>query len=163
MEALWAPWRMEFIGKKGESECIFCTKPRPNDDAVLRENLVLARGQHAFVILNKYPYSSGHLLVVPFVHTTSLTQIAGATATEIHDTIARAVEILGREYRAEGFNIGVNLGKAGGAGIEGHVHYHVVPRWAGDVNFMPVIAEIKSMPEHLLATYDRLHPHFRRK
>ena len=158
MDALWAPWRMEFILADKEDECIFCTKPK--DDDRLRENLILARGEHSYVILNKYPYNNGHLMVVPFKHTVELAEITPEEALEMHGFLQKSVEVLRGQLNPQGFNMGLILGRAAGAGIEDHLHYHVVPRWSGDTNFMPVLAEAKSMPEHLLASFDRLHPHF---
>ncbi|MFQ5654623.1 MAG: HIT domain-containing protein [Planctomycetota bacterium] len=160
MEALWAPWRMEFIqGHEEGEECIFCVKPRQQDR--LRQNLVLTRGPHAFVILNRYPYNNGHLMVIPNRHTAALESLEQAEILEIHSLLGHSIEALRSEYRADGFNVGMNLGRVAGAGITGHLHYHLVPRWTGDTNFMPVLGETKSLPEHLLKTYDRLAPHYR--
>ena len=159
MEGLWAPWRMEFLieARSGGDECVFCTLP--HEEGRLRENLVVARGRHAFVILNKYPYNNGHLLVVPYRHIAEYTGLTPAEHAECARLTSRSIEALAAEYRPDGFNLGMNLGKAAGAGIAGHVHQHIVPRWGGDTNFMPVIAETKSLPEHLRRTWDRLRPH----
>ena len=151
MDPLWAPWRMEFIKGARESACIFCSKPR--DDDHLRENLILSRGDHAFVILNRYPYSNGHLLVVPYRHTSRYDDLRPDELLEMGRYVQRAIELLREEYGAEGFNVGLNLEKAAGAGIEEHLHIHVVPRWVGDTNFMPVIGETRTIPEHIQETY----------
>ena len=157
MEALWAPWRMEFIMGEEEGECIFCAKPKRKDP---RESLILGRGKHSYVILNRYPYTNGHLMVVPYRHTVDLGGLRPEETLEIHELMGKSLQALREELHPDGFNLGVNLGKAAGAGIVGHLHHHVVPRWTGDTNFMPVIAETRSMPEHLHVTYDRLEPHF---
>jgi ATP adenylyltransferase len=148
---------MEYIGRDEDDRCIFCTLPR--DGERLRENLVLARGRHAYVILNKYPYNNGHLLVVPFRHIAEFPALSAEEHVEIAHLVARSVEALRAEYEPDGFNLGMNLGRAGGAGIAGHLHQHVVPRWTGDTNFLPVLASTKSLPEHVLRTWDRLRPH----
>ncbi len=158
MDALWAPWRMEFILQDKSGECIFCTRPKEKDR--LRENLIVATGQHSFVILNKYPYNNGHLMVVPYRHTVELSELTPEEVLELHGFLTRSVQVLREQCHPDGFNMGVNLGKAAGAGIEHHLHYHLVPRWNGDTNFMPVLADTHSMPEHLRVTYDRLQPHF---
>lgn len=154
---LWAPWRMEYIlGKKG-AECIFCTFPSRNSH---REDLVLAITEHAFVCLNRYPFAAGHLLVVPKKHASSLAELADDEADALFRLLRASVTRLERALSAEGVNAGMNLGKAAGAGIAEHLHAHVVPRWSGDTNFMPVIADVRAMPEYLEATYDKLLPHF---
>jgi ATP adenylyltransferase len=160
MQPLWAPWRMEYILEaKDQSldECIFCTLPRAQAD---RENLILWRGRRAFVILNKFPYNPGHLMVVPYTHTAELDDLVPDELTDLMLSLRRAVGCLRRTMNPDGYNIGINLGRMAGAGIPGHVHYHVVPRWDGDQNFMPVIAETKVIPQHLLRTYDQLAPIF---
>jgi ATP adenylyltransferase len=160
MQPLWAPWRMEYILEaKDQSldECIFCTLPRAQAD---RENLILWRGRRAFVILNKFPYNPGHLMVVPYTHTAELDDLVPDELTDLMLSLRRAVGCLRRAMNPDGYNIGINLGRMAGAGIPGHVHYHVVPRWDGDQNFMPVIAETKVIPQHLLRTYDQLAPVF---
>ena len=149
---------MEFIEGERPAGCIFCLKPKEDDR--LRENLILARGDQSFVIMNRYPYTNGHLLVVPYCHTSRFDDLGRDDHEELDTFIERGIRALRDEFQAEGFNIGMNLGKAGGAGIEEHVHYHVVPRWQGDTNFMPVMAGTRSIAEHLFTTYDRLLPHF---
>lgn len=158
MDPLWAPWRMEFIEGKRPEECIFCTKPKQEE--LLRENLILSRGERAFIIMNRYPYANGHLLVVPYAHLSRLDDLDREDHGELIRLIEGGMGALRDELHAEGFNVGMNLGKAGGAGIEEHIHYHVVPRWTGDTNFMPVVAETRSIAEHILTTYDRLLPYF---
>ena len=154
---LWAPWRMEYIlGPKADA-CVFCAYA---DHAPRREEGVLVRQPHALVCLNKYPFASGHLLVVPRRHAGDLAVLGAeeyaATMALLRDTVAA----LGRALGPEGFNVGFNLGKAAGAGIAEHLHAHVVPRWGGDTNFMPVLAGTRVMPEHLDATWARLRPSF---
>jgi ATP adenylyltransferase len=159
---LWAPWRMEYLkdhDKKSGDGCVFCTLPQEPTD---RENLIVHRAKHSFVILNRYPYNNGHLMVVPNRHVASFDLLPDEDLTEIALVAKRAVKVLENAYRAEGFNLGMNLGIAGGAGIRDHMHLHVVPRWVGDTNFMPVIAETKSMPQHLLTSYDQIFDQFRR-
>jgi ATP adenylyltransferase len=145
---LWAPWRLEYIEKADEEgACIFCTPD---------EELVLHRGERALVLLNRFPYASGHLMVAPTRHTGDFASLEGAETTEIHALAARGLGALTTEYAPQGFNIGWNLGRIAGAGIADHVHMHVVPRWAGDTNFMPVLADIRVLPEHLLESAQRL-------
>jgi ATP adenylyltransferase len=152
---LWAPWRLEYVQQADEAEgCVFCAEA---DEALApRETLLVHRGQTAAVILNKYPYSSGHLMVAPSRHVGALPDLSDAEALEIHRLAVAAMEALSRTYGPDGFNLGWNLGRPAGAGIADHVHLHVVPRWAGDTNFMPVLADVKVLPEHLLATRERL-------
>jgi len=157
MKKLWAPWRIHFILEKKEKACIFCKFPRKKND---RDNLILFRGKKSFVILNKYPYNNGHLMVVPYRHTTDLKKLDSETRLEIWDFLEASIDIFKQALGAEGHNIGMNLEKAGGAGIVGHLHFHVVPRWVGDTNFMPILAENKVMLEYLHQTYDRLFPYF---
>jgi ATP adenylyltransferase len=158
MENLWAPWRMEFIAGKREEGCIFCKKPAERDR--LRENLVLHVGELAFAIMNRYPYQSGHLMVVPLRHTNDFESLSDAEAIEIHRLLKECMAALRGAYHPEGFNLGLNLGVSGGAGIREHLHWHIVPRWLGDTSFFPVLSDTRSMPELLLETFDRLRPHF---
>lgn len=151
MDRLWAPWRQEFIQSKHDN-CIFCSLPAEKDD---KNALILLRGESSFIIMNRYPYNSGHLMVAPYRHISNLSQLKRAELVEMMKMINMACEALEREYRAEGFNIGANIGKVAGAGYE-HLHIHVVPRWKGDTNYMPVIAETKVLPENLEKTYSRL-------
>ena len=145
---LWAPWRLEYMVKGDEeSECIFCT---PDDE------LLVHRGELALVLLNKFPYSSGHLMVAPVRHTGDFGSLDRDEASEIHSLAASALGALAQEYAPQGFNLGWNLGRIAGAGIVDHVHMHVVPRWTGDTNFMPVLANVKVIPEHLSESRRRL-------
>jgi len=149
---LWAPWRLEYVQHADELDrCIFCEP---------EEELLVHRGDRAFVVLNKFPYSSGHLLVAPYRHTGDFGSLDDAEAAEIHRLSAVGIEALRAEYGPHGFNLGWNLGRVAGAGIEDHVHQHVVPRWNGDTSFMPVLGDVKVVPEHLLRTAERLRPHF---
>jgi len=154
-ERLWAPWRLEYIKKarKGQGECIFVELPKQDDD---RKNLILFRGEHAFVILNAFPYTNGHLMVAPYRHTANLEDLDDDEHLEIAHLIRDSVRWLTKVYEPDGFNIGMNLGLAAGAGIVDHLHWHVVPRWQGDTNFMPVVGEVRVLPESLEQTYDRL-------
>ena len=161
MKPLWAPWRMDFIlGNKSASSagCIFCSKPKQHQD---RKNHVLYRGKTASVMLNIYPYNNGHLLVSPYLHARALSQLDGTDMADLMGTVKKSVAVLEAAVSPDGFNIGINLGKAAGAGIENHVHIHIVPRWSGDTNYMPVLYETRVIPEHLDATYDALLPYFR--
>lgn len=152
---LWAPWRLEYIKGAGEwAECVFCEESAGN--LAEREALLVHRGDAAIAILNKYPYSSGHLMVAPSRHVGTLAELTDEEALEIHRLAVAAVGVLDRVYGPGGFNLGWNLGHIAGAGISDHVHLHVVPRWSGDTNFMPVLADVKVLPEHLLETRDRL-------
>jgi ATP adenylyltransferase len=152
---LWAPWRLEYIKQADEQlGCVFCEEAAGN--LVENESLLVHEGQTAVAILNKYPYSSGHLMVAPRRHVGSLAELTDEEALEIHRLSVAGVDVLGRAYGPGGFNLGWNLGYVAGAGIADHVHLHVVPRWSGDTNFMPVLADVKVLPEHLLETRDRL-------
>ena len=142
--------------EQGESTgCIFCDRVRmsPNMD---RASLILLRGERNFVILNLYPYNSAHLMVVPYRHTSDFAALDGETVGELMDMVQRMLTAIKEEYKPEGFNLGMNLGRIAGAGVADHVHMHVVPRWGGDTNFMPVVGATKVMPELLETTYDRL-------
>jgi ATP adenylyltransferase len=156
MKQLWAPWRMTYIDDSAkEAGCIFCTKYQQAD---LKSGLVLTHTRHAVVMMNKYPYNSGHLLVAPKRHEKSLANLPSEEFADLSDVLRRAVEVVKKVLNPGGLNLGMNLGKC--AGIEDHLHWHIVPRWEGDTNFMPVIGETRVMPQHLLESYDRLQPHF---
>ncbi len=157
MKHLWAPWRMIFLSGKRPKGCVFCTLPKKKND---RENLIVYRGKNSFVILNKYPYNNGHLMVVPNQHTNQLNHLNSETLTEMMALADLSMKIFKQAMKAEGFNVGMNFGLSGGAGIPGHLHIHVVPRWLGDTNFMPILSETKVMVEYLHDTYDRLYPLF---
>ncbi len=154
MDQLWTPWRMAYImGNKAKS-CVFCEKLTPGCDDT---EYVLLRGRTAYLTLNRYPYNNGHLLVVPHAHLPSLEDLPAETLTEMMLLVNRGLAALRLAMQPDGFNIGVNLGKAAGAGIEVHVHIHVVPRWNGDTSFMSTIAETRTIPEMLEQTFRRLH------
>jgi ATP adenylyltransferase len=157
METLWAPWRLEFIVADKPDGCIFCLFPAEDRD---RERLVLARSPHSFVILNKFPYNNGHLMVVPRAHVSRLEDLADDAFADLQATLRTSIRVLRDDCGPEGLNVGMNLGRCAGAGIADHLHWHVVPRWSGDVNFMPVIAETRVVPEHLVRAWDRLRPKF---
>ncbi|MEP6893933.1 MAG: HIT domain-containing protein [Gaiellaceae bacterium] len=152
---LWAPWRLDYIEHASEQAgCVFCTEAAGEiaNDA----SLVVARGEAAFALLNKFPYASGHLMVAPGRHVGELGDLTAAEAAEIHELTVRALGALRVVYGPEAFNIGWNLGEIAGGSIAAHLHEHIVPRWSGDTNFMPVLADIKVIPEYLLETRDRL-------
>jgi len=154
MERLWAPWRLAYVQDAGAAEgCVFCLEAAGELGA---SSLVVHRGERTIVLLNKFPYSAGHLMVVPVRHVAELGDLDSDEACELHELTVQAVETLGAAYGPEGFNVGLNLGAAAGGSIASHLHQHVVPRWAGDTNFMPVLADVKVLPEHLEATRARL-------
>ena len=158
MEQLWAPWRMELLSKgEAASGCVFCELPLRQDD---RENLVLGRTARTFALLNKYPYNNGHLMVIPRAHVSDLHALSDVDYQELSEMLRVALRLLGRAYAPQGANLGMNLGRVAGAGIADHLHWHVVPRWGGDTNFMPVLVDTKVMIEHLHASWDRLRPLF---
>ncbi|MBL7119595.1 MAG: HIT domain-containing protein [Dehalococcoidia bacterium] len=153
MEHIWAPWRIEFIlGEKPEG-CILCQKPKEKDD---KSGLILYRGEKNFVILNKFPYNPGHLMISPYRHVPDLEDLTDDELLEHFDLVRRSSRALRRAFNPAGFNIGLNIGKPAGAGIGDHIHTHVVPRWEGDTNFMPVLADTRVLPEALASTYDKL-------
>jgi ATP adenylyltransferase len=155
VKRVWAPWRLEYVQAAGAGEldgCVFCRAAEGGDE----ENLVVHRGERAFVLLNKFPYVSGHLLVAPYRHVASFDGLEEVEALELHRLGGAGLTALRTVYKPEGFNLGWNLGRVAGAGIPDHVHMHVVPRWAGDTNFMPVLADVKVIPEHLRETRARL-------
>lgn len=156
MKRLWTPWRMEYIlSDKSDHEtgCLFCTKARQRND---RENLILYRGTRTYTILNLYPYNNGHLLVVPYQHTRNVDELDDETLADIMLEVKRAVRALQKAMSPDGYNMGINIGRSAGAGVDNHVHMHVVPRWVGDSNFMPVVGETRLIPEDPQTTYDRL-------
>ena len=153
MERLWAPWRLEYIQQADEQEgCVFCLAAAGDDEG----SLVVHRGKSAFVLLNKFPYSSGHLMVAPVRHVGEFGDLTDEEALELHRLAERGIAALAEVYAPQGYNLGWNLGRVAGAGVVDHVHLHVVPRWAGDTNFMPVLADVKVLPEHLAQTRRRL-------
>lgn len=153
-ERLWAPWRMRYVqGERKDEGCIFCRAAESGDDEA---RLVLQRGERCLVMLNAFPYNSGHLMVSPFRHVASIEVLDGDELLELMTLTQRALRAVRESYSPDGFNLGVNEGEVAGAGFAGHVHLHVVPRWAGDTNFMPVLADVKVLPEHLLETRQKL-------
>lgn len=156
MDNLWAPWRMEYIlGEDKFDGCIFCTEGVKGHD---RERLILHVGERVMVMMNRYPYNNGHLLVAPVRHVAEPGELNPEETAELWHTVNRVVEVLRELMNPQGFNIGINLGSVAGAGVAAHLHVHVVPRWSGDTNFMTVLADVRSVPEHIVATYDRLRP-----
>lgn len=159
LQRLWAPWRMAYVSGMPSAGCFLCQKPLQGE-ARDGENLILHRSRHSFVIINLFPYNSGHLMVAPYEHSGDLVGLAPEVGADLWALTSRAVAALGAEYRPDGFNIGLNLGLAAGAGQADHLHIHVVPRWAGDTNYMTITANTKVLPETLEETYRRLRPHF---
>ncbi|MBF6590402.1 MAG: HIT domain-containing protein [Ktedonobacterales bacterium] len=159
MEHLWAPWRMAYIGAsdKQDEGCILCAKPAEDRD---EENLILFRGERCFVLMNLFPYNNGHLMIAPVAHLPSIEELDVPTLTEMMRTAQRCLAALRPALNPHGFNMGINQGAVAGAGIAEHVHFHIVPRWNGDTNFMPVLAEVKVMPDYLRNTYRQLRPYF---
>jgi ATP adenylyltransferase len=157
MKRIWAPWRVQYIRAPEQKGCIFCDKPQESKD---EENLILCRGKYNFVIMNAFPYNPGHLMVVPYRHLGKLEDMGEEERNEHYAMVSRAVGILRASTGTESFNIGMNLGRVAGAGIADHVHTHIVPRWNGDNNFMPVIGETRVLSESMTAIYQRLKPKF---
>ncbi len=152
---LWAPWRMTYINSDKEDGCVFCNRlnsPQEKD----RENLILVRASLGFVMMNKFPYNSGHLLIIPNRHVPDLRNLSDEELLSLQKMLVLSLGVLEDLYHPDGFNVGMNLGRSAGAGIEGHLHYHVVPRWNGDTNFMSVLADVRVVPQHLRTTYDQL-------
>jgi ATP adenylyltransferase len=164
MKRLWAPWRIEYIlDEKKHKVCLFCdisrkTGKNRTDD---KKNLILYRGKYCFVMMNKYPYNNGHLMVVPFFHTSSFEGLSDEVLFELIKTVKCSVDILKKAMNPDGFNLGLNFGKVAGAGMESHMHLHVVPRWTGDTDSMPIIAETRVMPEHIQKTYNKIRKFFK--
>jgi ATP adenylyltransferase len=157
MDVLWAPWRMAYVSGQAPPGCFFCAAIAARDDA---DRLIVARGSSAFLILNAFPYAVGHLMVAPHRHVASPEELDEAESLDLMRLTGRALGALRALYRPDGFNLGANLGRVAGAGVEGHLHLHVVPRWTGDTNFMPVVGAVKVLPETLDETLRRLRPHF---
>jgi len=152
LKALWAPWRIEYISTPKDVECFFCTYPKLNRDDEL---FILKRGLYSYIILNSYPYNNGHLMIAPYRHVIYPNDLSREESMEIMDFISLSIDVLKRAFSPNGFNIGVNIGRAAGAGVE-HLHFHVVPRWFGDTNFMPILAEVKVIPQHIKSTFEVL-------
>ena len=154
MEYIWSPWRMSYIqSHKNQAVCVFCFEAEKADGL---ENLIVRRGRRAFVILNRFPYTSGHLLIVPYDHQPTLELLDAETRAELMELVNEGIQVLASVYRPQGYNVGINIGEAAGAGITGHVHMHVVPRWGGDTNFMSSTGNSRVLPESLEDTYRRL-------
>ncbi len=158
MDLLWAPWRMDYIVGPKPDACVFCLPESRDED---RERLVLARGQHTFVIMNKFPYNSGHLMVTPVRHASCLTELSPQETQELTKGLTYCTRVINEAMHPQGINIGLNLGEAAGAGIAAHLHFQMVPRWNGDSSFMAVFSETRVVPQLLLQTYDRLEPFFK--
>jgi ATP adenylyltransferase len=162
MDYLWTPWRFQYVSEGTKSEgCVFCEKASA-DPSTNREHLVLYRGQANFVLLNLYPYTVGHAMVVPYTHIAELTEAPAETLAEMMILAQRFQQALKDVYHPEGYNLGLNMGRCAGAGVEYHVHLHILPRWTGDSNFMTVVGETRVEPENLTTTYDKLVGHFRK-
>jgi ATP adenylyltransferase len=153
MKNLWSPWRMRYITEFKKNGCVFCAALKLEDGI---ENLILYRGGKAFVILNAFPYTSGHLMVLPYQHVPDLSDLDVATRSEMMELVTKTSQVLRAIYSPEGFNIGINMGEAAGAGIEEHIHIHIVPRWVGDTNFMTAVGQTRVLPEALEETYRRV-------
>ena len=158
MDFLFSPWRYAYVsGAENPQECLFCRVLRAGDDA---KSLIVHRAQHCFIMLNAFPYTSGHVMVVPYLHTDQLQKLPAPAASEMMELTQRMEGILRDLYRPDGLNLGMNLGKAAGAGIAGHIHMHVLPRWVADANFMTVVGETRVLPEDLQTTYRRIRAKF---
>ena len=157
MDILWAPWRIEYILAPKAEGCIFCDKPKQDQDP---ENLILYRGHHCFVIMNFYPYNNGHIMIVPYRHIDNITALNADENSEIMKLLQESTRILKQVMHPDGFNIGMNLGRVAGAGIDEHIHFHIVPRWNGDTNFMPVTGHTKVNSQGLRESWQALEPHF---
>lgn len=157
MEQIWAPWRMQYIRMEKPEGCILCDKPGEKKDA---DNFILYRGKKNFVMLNTFPYNPGHLLIIPYRHVPGLDDLTKEEAAEHAEIIKKCIRILKNAFNPTGFNIGVNMGRVAGAGIADHVHSHIVPRWQGDTNFMPVVGCARVIPEAVADTYERLKDKF---
>lgn len=155
MERLWAPWRMEFILNEKPKGCIFCLEEQ-QDEASEKDRLILFRDRLSFVMMNRYPYCNGHLLIAPYRHVADMAALTADEMLELFENVRRCCAVISASLAPQGFNIGINLGKPAGAGIDDHLHLHVVPRWIGDTNFMTIIGDVRVMPENLSATYDKL-------
>jgi ATP adenylyltransferase len=157
VDRLWAPWRIGYVLSEKSDGCIFCEKPAAGDDAA---ELILNRGQLSYVLMNAYPYNNGHLLVVPYEHVSDMLSLSEEQLVDIMRLTRRTLGAIERAMRPDGFNVGFNVGRVAGAGIEEHVHMHIVPRWAGDTNFMPVLGDTRVVPQSLRECYELLLGHF---
>jgi ATP adenylyltransferase len=155
VDYIWSPWRYRYVADEAKDDrCVFCGALEANDD---RQTLIVLRAEKNFIILNRYPYTSGHVMIVPYVHTADLAALPPEVSAEMMFLAQRTQKALQELYHPEGYNLGMNLGRAAGAGITGHLHLHVLPRWSGDSSFMTVIGETRTEPEELSTTYERLH------
>ena len=164
MKTLWAPWRAEYIYCAGGQDstsprhCLFCRLLKSKDDPA---NLILYRGRSAFVVMNRFPYNNGHVMVAPTRHVETFERLGAEEGSVLFSLVQKSLAVLRRQLKPQGFNVGANIGRVAGAGVAGHVHIHIVPRWLGDVNFMPLLSETKVISEHLTETYERLRRQFR--
>ena len=159
-ERIWAPWRLEYVkdaSKDSAEECIFCAKPAEDDDEA---SLIVHRGERCFVILNLYPYTNGHMMIAPFEHVASLADLEAETVAETMALAQRAMRLLDEHYSPHGYNVGFNQGRVAGAGVEHHIHMHVVPRWGGDTNFMPVLGDTRVMNQTIEDSYETVREAF---
>lgn len=163
MKRLWAPWRIDYIlDDKKLKKCLFCDisqKDRTRSED--RKNLILSRGEHCFVLMNKYPYNNGHLMVVPYLHTSTFDGLSDNMLFDLMKSVRVSVDLLKKALKPDGFNLGLNFGKVAGAGMEAHMHLHIIPRWTGDTDSMPIIAETRVMPEHISKTFSKLNKFFK--
>jgi ATP adenylyltransferase len=150
---LWSPWRIGYVAKLKKSGCVFCRMVKENSD---KENHIFLRSKHCFGVLNSFPYNNGHLMVIPYRHVAQWHQITDAEILDINNTLKKSLQLCGEILKPHGFNLGVNIGEFGGAGIAGHLHLHIVPRWKGDSNFMPAIADTKVIPQSLNELWKKL-------
>jgi len=157
MKQLWAPWRIDYILSPKPDDCVFCLPPHSEED---EERLVLYRGRYFFVVMNKFPYNCGHVMLTPYRHIMHLAEMTAEESWECMPLLRQCSMILQESFHCQGQNLGLNIGEAAGAGIREHLHFHLVPRWNGDSSFMAVMDEVRVMPEHLQATYARLKPYF---
>ncbi len=154
MKRIWSPWRMKYIKENSSHpECPFCKAISEGDD---RENLVVYRGKYAFVMLNRYPYTTGHILVLPYIHQEKMSEFDPKTRSEMIELVNQTGQVLELVYKPEGLNVGLNLGTAAGAGIPKHLHWHIVPRWMGDTNFMTTVGNVRVLPESLEDSYQKI-------
>ncbi|MFH1953058.1 MAG: HIT domain-containing protein [Pseudomonadota bacterium] len=160
MKVLWAPWRMEYIlSDQGKGECIFCPGENRSED---QSRLILHVDNLSMVMMNRFPYINGHLLVAPVRHVKGLELLSREETLDLLTAVGKSIEILKKAMSPEGFNVGLNLGKVAGAGVEEHIHFHIVPRWNGDNNYMTVFGEVRVIPEHIVETYHKLLPHYKK-
>ncbi len=153
MEHIWAPWRIQYILEEKPGGCILCDKPKEDKDA---QNYILYRGKRNYIMMNSYPYNPGHLLIAPYRHTPALEELTEEERNEHFELVSRSIRVLKEVFQPGGFNIGANIGKVAGAGIDDHFHSHIVPRWQGDTNYVPVLADIRVVPQALADTYKSL-------